>query len=349
MTYWQEELRIAIDYLRYPNVYNTRIPLLRAIERRRNSRAILYVTGDRPGLEAQIHPEMYDYFVNLLDDIGMIDRISLILYTRGGVTLAAWSIVNLIQQFCGTFEVIVPSKAHSAGTLITLGAKAIVMTKQATLGPIDPSVNGPLNPGISGGPPEARVPVSVEAVNGYIELGRSAMQRSEPQAIKDLLLKLTDSIHPLVLGDVFRSKSQIQMLGRKLLESSGIKANRIPSLISFLCSESGSHDYSIHRREARSLGLPIEKPNDEFYAEIKRLYDDFAAELALTQVWNPIASLGSLPTLAYSNKRSLLESASGGSYYFVTEGSVQRLTIPGAGQQIQDNRIFEGWRHEPAA
>jgi len=174
------------------------------------------------------------------------------------------------------------------------------------------------------------------------------MQQSEPHAIKDLLLKLTDSIHPLVLGDVFRSKSQIQMLGTKLLESSGANADRIPPLVSFLCSESGSHDYSIHRREARSLGLPIEKPDDDFYTEIKRLYDDFATELVLTQNWNPIATLGSLPTLAYSNKRSLLESATGGSYYFVTEGSVQRLAIPGTGQQIQDNRVFEGWRHEPA-
>jgi hypothetical protein len=160
--------------------------------------------------------------------------------------------------------VIVPSKAHSAGTLVTLGAKKVVMTKQATLGPIDPSVTGPLNPGVTGGPPEARVPVSVEAVNGYIELGRSAMQQSDPQAIKDLLLKLSDSIHPLVLGDVFRSKSQIQMLSKRLLELSNLDPARIPSLVSFLCSESGSHDYSIHRREALSLGLPVEKPDAAF-------------------------------------------------------------------------------------
>jgi hypothetical protein len=70
-------------------VYTSRIPLLQAIERRRNSRAILYVTGDRPGLETQIHPEVYDFFVNLLDDIDVVECITLILYTRGGVTLAA--------------------------------------------------------------------------------------------------------------------------------------------------------------------------------------------------------------------------------------------------------------------
>src|SRR5216110_2731886 len=107
-------------------MYADRVQLLKVMEERRKSRAILYVTGDRPGLETQIHQEVYDYFVNLLDDIGIIDRISLILYTRGGSTLAGWSIANLIQQFCKTFEVIVPSKAHSAGTLMSLGAKHIV-------------------------------------------------------------------------------------------------------------------------------------------------------------------------------------------------------------------------------
>jgi len=43
-------------------MYAQRIGLLQAIEDRRESRAILFVTGDRPGLETQIHHEVYDYF-----------------------------------------------------------------------------------------------------------------------------------------------------------------------------------------------------------------------------------------------------------------------------------------------
>src|SRR6185312_13971029 len=136
--------------------YSTRIPLFKKIEQRRNSRVLLYVTGDRQGMETQIHPEVYDFFVNLLDEIGVVKKISLVLYTRGGSTLAGWSIVNLIEQFCDEFEVIVPSKAHSTGTLISLAAKPIVMTKQATLGPIDPSINNALNPVIPGAAPGAR-------------------------------------------------------------------------------------------------------------------------------------------------------------------------------------------------
>ena len=48
--------------------------------------------------------------------------------------------MNLIRNFCKYFEIIVPFNCHSAGTIISLGANRIVMTKQATLGPIDPSV-----------------------------------------------------------------------------------------------------------------------------------------------------------------------------------------------------------------
>ena len=52
----------------------------------------------------------------------------------------------MIRLFCDEFEVIVPSKAHSTATLICLGADRVVMTKQATLGPIDPGINDPPNP-----------------------------------------------------------------------------------------------------------------------------------------------------------------------------------------------------------
>ena len=345
--------------------YTERIDLLKKIERRRKSRALLYVTGDRPGLETVIHQETYDFFVNLLDEIGPVERISLILYTRGGSTLAGWAIANLIQHFCDEFEVIIPSKAHSTGTLMSLGAKHIVMTKQATIGPIDPSVNSPLNPNIPGAAPNAHVPVSVEAVNGFIELAKSNATSLDGNAVKDLLIQLSNKVHPLVLGEVYRSKTQIQMLATKMLSKSGIAASKMKSIVSFLCSESGSHDYTIHRREAIDLGLQIEKPVSEFYKEIKALYDDIATELKLTERWNPTEEIGANIELHYKNKRCLIETTTGGSYYFYTEGKFSKVNAqlplpmpmpmpvpPNAvplnpmGVQFQDNRIFEGWKYE---
>ena len=99
-------------------------------------------------METQISTDVLEYFSDHLDKIGKVEKISLFLYTQGGDTMAAWSLVNLIRQFCEKFEIIIPSKARSSGTIISLGADEIIMTKQATLGPIDPSLNNPLNPQI---------------------------------------------------------------------------------------------------------------------------------------------------------------------------------------------------------
>jgi hypothetical protein len=256
--------------------------------------------------------------------------------------------VNLIHQFCEDFEVIVPSKSHSAGTLIAIGAQRIFMTKQATLGPIDPSVNSPLNPQIPGGPADARLPVSVEAVNGFIELCKKHVSENDSPSMNSVITQLATTIHPLVLGEVYRSKAQIQMLARQHLERASVPPQNIEQIVSFLCSDSGSHDYTIHRREAQGLGLQVEKPDQPFYEEIKALYDDFAGELQLTDRWDPIRSIGANNSLNYMNKRCLLESTTGGSYYFATEGVFLQHVTPNAPTQYQDNRTYEGWRHEPA-
>ena len=116
------------------------------IEENRGSKLLVYFTGDRQGMETQIAQDALEYLAEQLDKIGKVEKISLMLYTRGGDTMTAYSLVNLIRQFCKEFEIIIPSKARSSGTIISLGADRIMMTKQATLGPIDPSLNSPLNP-----------------------------------------------------------------------------------------------------------------------------------------------------------------------------------------------------------
>ncbi|MCG5514476.1 SDH family Clp fold serine proteinase [Ectothiorhodospira shaposhnikovii] len=330
-------------------MYPNRKQLYKDLEKMRSSRLLVYVTGDRRGLETEIHSEVIDFFVHHLDIIGVTPKISLLLYTRGGNTLAGWSIINLIRQFCDDLEVIVPSKCHSTGTLMCLGANRIVMTKQATLGPIDPSVNTPLNPHIEGAPLNARVPVSVEAIRGYLELAKDELSIKSDEDLTNVLLKLSDKVHPLVLGDVYRARSQIQMLGKKLIRNQLQDEEKIHAAISFLCSESGSHDYTIHRREARdSLGLSIEKPDDVLYALIKRIYDDIHDELELTQGYDPNALLGANQQNAYRLVRALIESEAGGSHGFVSEGILGRMVMnaPDGTQQValQDQRTYEGWR-----
>jgi hypothetical protein len=330
-------------------MYANRIPLYRELEARRKTKLILFVTGDRRGLETQIHQEVIGFFSDHLDAIGDCEKVSLYLYTQGGATLAAWSIANLIHQYCEQFEVIVPSKAHSAGTLICLSAKTIVMTKQATLGPIDPSVNTPLNPPIPGGPPNLRYPVSVEAINGFIELVKSAGVKSSSE-LGSVMSTITSHVHPLVLGEVFRTRGQIKMLGRRLLSNHMKGKSKIDNILSFLCSESGSHDYTINRQEARDgLGLSVDFPDSEEYSIIKAIYSDIVAELKLTEPLNPALLLGQSNEVDYEFTRALLESVAAGSHRFMSRGHMSRRTIPDpAGitrEAIEDRRTFEEWEH----
>jgi hypothetical protein len=327
-----------------------RLDNYKKLEETRKSKLLVYVTSDRPNLGTQIASDILSPFTEHLDRIGDVDKISLYLYTRGGNTLAAWTLVNLIRNFCKDFEVIVPFNCHSAGTLISLGANRIIMTKQATLGPIDPSVNGPLNPSIPGtNNPNAKVPVSVEFVDAYLQMAKSELKITDQESLAKILIDLSQHIHPLTLGQVYKSKSQIQMLAEKLLKHQEISSDNKKSIVRFLCSESGSHDYTIHRKEAKNLGLEIEKPDMELYGLIKEIYDDIESELELRSPFDPNVLLGNQNQAQYQLRRAIIESAEYGTDVFLSEGSVSKQVAQQGQQQqtlIQDNRTFEGWRRE---
>jgi hypothetical protein len=327
-----------------------RIDQYKQLESMRKSKLLVYITSDRSGLETNIAPDILGLFANHLDTIGDTDKITLFLYTRGGVTLAAWSLVNLIRSFCKDFEVIIPFHCHSSGTLICLGANRIVMTKQASLGPIDPSTNGPMNPQVNLNNQMIRVPVSVEHVNGYLEMAKTDLGITDPDLLKDIFTGLAEKIHPLTLGEVYRSKTQIQMLAKKLLKNQKLGNEKEQKIINFLCSESGSHDYTIYRKEAiEELELSVEKPTQDLYNVIKNIYIDIESELELKNQYDPKILLATANPVNYSFRRGLIESIAGGCDVFLSTGilSKQNVLINGIQQAaIQDNRTFEGWKHE---
>ena len=324
-----------------------RIDAYKKIEELRNSKLLVYVTSDRQGAETSISPEILAYFSNHLDTIGDVDKISLYIYSNGGSTLAGWSLVNHIRSFCKDFEIIVPFKCQSAATLIALGSDRIVMTKQGTLGPIDPSTNGLLNPQTIHNGQNIKVPVSVEHVNGYIEMAKNDMGINQSSDLKDIYLKLSDMIHPLSLGNVYKSKAQIKMLAEKLLKYHTIEPENVPKVITFLCSDSGSHDYTIYRKEAKEeLGLNIEKPDDELYSIIKEIYLDIEKELELRSPFNPNILIAAQNPHNYTMRRALIESVDGGTDVFMSEGILTKQQVNQTQSSLQDNRNFEGWRHE---
>lgn len=334
-------------------MYNDRQSLYSELESIRESKLLVYVTGDRQGMETQMHPEVIDRFVDHLDSFENTQRITLLLHSRGGDTSAGWSVANLIRSFCSDFEVIVPARAHSAATLLCLGADRIFMTKQATLGPIDPNVNTPLNPQVPGGGPNARVGVSVESIKGYVDLAREEFGIEDSKDMTAILESLANQVHPLVLGNVFRARHHIRLLARTLLEKQldpDIEKEKIDKIVNFLCSDSGSHDYTINRTEAREkLGLTIEKPDDQLYNIIKGIYDDIAEELQLRKPFIPVVLASASPGQEFCCRRALIESLHAPTEVFISKGVIDlrpHQTPQGMVTQIQDHRSFEGWQRE---
>jgi hypothetical protein len=336
-------------------MFTQRLSLYQELEKLRESKILVYVTGDRSGLNTQIHPEVLDYLTDHLDKITgrkKIPKISLFLYTSGGLTIAAWSIVNLLRQFCKEYEVIIPAKAHSAGTIIVLGANKILMTKQATLSPIDPSYNGPLNPSVNGLTGNITVPVSVEAINGFFDLIRNDIKIKNKKELAQIVIELSEKIHPLVLGETYRARNQIKRLAEKLLLNQINNKKYRKKIIDFLTADSGSHDYTINRQEAKEyLGLPVETPSEAQYDIIKKIFDDIKFELEMNIPFNPNSLFGpSIGQISYSFRQALIESIDYKSHVFVKEG-IMTKTISnnqfGIAQEIiNDQPVFLGWKYE---
>ena len=184
---------------------------IQELERLRGRRVVAYVTGDRqPNLGAQIAGDVFPLIYKLLSPIGRAPTLDLFIYSTGGMTMAAWGLMNILRQFADSLSVLVPFKALSTATLIALGANEIVMSRLGQLSPVDPSVITPFNP-----PAQQAgtfLPVSVEDVRGFLDLAREEAGIETEQAIAGVFALLAGDVRPLALGSVYRAKEQIKLL-----------------------------------------------------------------------------------------------------------------------------------------
>lgn len=82
-------------------------------------------------------------FMGAVNKLDRSKGLDLLLHTPGGEINATESIVNyLLYAFKGDVRAIVPHQAMSAGTIIALACREIIMGMHSSLGPIDPQVGG---------------------------------------------------------------------------------------------------------------------------------------------------------------------------------------------------------------
>jgi adenosine/AMP kinase len=329
----------------------TRMQIIKDIEKKRDSRILVYITGDRRGLETKIGMDVFPIFHEHLMRIGKQKRIDLFLYSPGGIAIAGYALVNLVREFCEKFNVIIPFKALSCATLISLGADEIIMTPMGQLSPIDPSVQHPLSPiiQIPGQSTAQLVPINVEDVNAFIDFAKKEIVLKNEESMKKVFEVLGTKIHPLALGAVQRSREQIAFLASNLLRYHINDEEKVKEIVKTITRERFSHDYIIGRREAKNvLGLNIVEPNQELLNDIVSLFNVYSKILELDIPYTPEMYLSDADVTERSFNRAIIESV-GLTHVFKTTKEITRVRAQQPGVLTptivgyQDRILREGW------
>lgn len=327
-----------------------RMELIKKIEEKRESRLLVYITGDRRELETKIGMDVFPMFHEHLMGMGRQERIDLYLYSPGGITIAGYALVNLIREFCKKFDVIIPFKALSCATLISLGADEVIMTPMGQLSPIDPSVQHPVGPvvQIPGQPTGRTVPVNVEDVNAFVDLARKEVGLKNEESMKKVFELLGTKVHPLALGAVQRAREQIAFLASNLLRYHIDDDEKIERIVKIITRERFSHNYIIGRREAKEiLGLNIKEPEEDLLKDIIDLFDTYSKILELNTPYNPEIYLSGSESGIFDFNRAIIES-SDLTHVFRTKKEIRRVQVSQPGMPIptigyQERILQEGW------
>ncbi len=338
--------------------------IINEIQGLRGSTVITHFNSDRrpigpaiPGLTTKLATEAQPYFIEVLRDLGQKDVIDFFLFTSGGQTDSVWPLVSLIREYCKTFNVIVPYKAHSAGTLICLGADELVLTEYSELSPVDPATGNQFNPMLENGQPQRKM-ISVEDVTSYFSLSQnpSKLEKIDDGVDVDLVFKLlAKEVHPLALGNVNRSHTQIRELAKRLLESNNVekeKNNNVANIVNTLTQGRYSHTDILNRHEVKELlgenvvSFPDKKMCDliwKLHLEYKELFE-IDKPFALGKI------MGNDLEKKINIKGSIIESNSKSIIFRSISNVTQRSMIPtNVNVQIQAGQpmpIFPGFPKE---
>lgn len=335
--------------------------LIQEIEKIRQSKVITYVTSDRPGpINARVAMDIIPIVSKQLREIGKTSKIDLVLYSAGGDTMVPWRLVSMIREYCDTFSVLIPYKAHSAATMISLGADELVMSDLSEISPIDPSTANVFNP-IDPTNNQNRIPISVEDVIAYFDLAKVKFGIKADEDLTKVFNKFVESnpqIHPLALGNVNRIHNLIRLLAKRLLKShqKPMKEEEIEKIVETFTEKLYSHTYFIGRKEAKEeLGLKsVVYADDTLSKLMTQLYEEYSKEIELGKQWNPEDELGNNSSIKKDFKVAFVESITSSSHFGITlefrrqQIMMQQQTPQGMMQIPQDQVGFriltQGWK-----
>jgi hypothetical protein len=234
---------------------------LQSISALRDGRNVLFYGSaflqkpNAPQILLQITHEEINGFMPTIHGMNCSKGLTLLMHTPGGVTNATETIVAYLRSKFTDIEVIVPTFAMSAGTMISLAADKIILGRQSQLGPIDPQI-----------PVAGRI-VSAIAILDQFERAKKEISEDREQA--HLWAPILPSLGPALLQEAQNAIDYSEQIVADWLEKYMFKGHATPKQKALDVSkhfsrgsEDGhrkkSHGRRIDRDEAKLQGLIIE-------------------------------------------------------------------------------------------
>ena len=227
-------------------------------------------------------------FMATINGLDRSKGLDLILHTPGGDTAATESLVDYLRAMFGTdIRAIIPQLAMSAGTMIALSTKEIVMGKQSSLGPIDPQLGG------------------VPAHGVVEEFNQARLDIAANPMLANVWVPIIGKYTPTLIGECQKAIAWSEAMVRNWLDTGMLKddpnkADKIDKIIEAF----GNHALTLSH--ARHLGI---KQVQETGVEVTSLESDQALQEAVLTVHHAC-----IQTLSDTGCIKLIENQNGVAY-----------------------------------
>jgi hypothetical protein len=191
--------------------------------------------------DVSINDKDKNAFMSVVHQLDRTKGLDLVLHTPGGDIAATESIIDYLHNiFNGNIRAFIPQIAMSAGTMIALSCKEIIMGKQSCLGPIDPQING----------------LPCQAVLDEFENAKNDI-KNNPHSL-GLWQTIISKYHPTFLTTCQNAVNLSEDLAKTWIPKSQPQVDIEKILNKFLNhKESKTHSRHISAAECKNVGLNI--------------------------------------------------------------------------------------------
>ena len=196
---------------------------------------------------ANINDNDMNAFMECVHKLDQSKGLDLILHTPGGDLAATEQLINYLKSvFNGDVRAIIPQMAMSAGSMIAVSCKSIVMGKQSCLGPFDPQLNG------------------VPCQSVIREFQRAVEDIEKSPSSLGLWQTIISKLNPTFLELCLQANQLSNELTDLILADKGLDENAKAKIKQVFVnnSESKTHSRHISRDKCKEAGLNIENLED---------------------------------------------------------------------------------------